>query len=63
MTIRELRDLVDADTILWIETAEEKYLEFGEAGRLSYKFDSYDIRRMLVQYYPSLHAHGITVQV
>lgn len=63
MTVRELRDLVDADTILWIETTEEKYLEAGEAGGLSHKYGSCEIKRMFVQHYPSLYAHGITVQI
>lgn len=31
MKIRELRDLVAGDTVLWIESAEEEYLEAGEA--------------------------------
>ena len=63
MTIRELRDLVNYDTVIWIETAEEEYLEAGEADSLSHKYDDYDIGRMFVQHYPALHAHGITVQV
>lgn len=63
MTIRELRDAVDADTVLWIETTEEQYLEAGEAGGLSHKYDQYNIRRMFVQHYPSMFAHGITIQI
>lgn len=63
MKIRELRDLVDGDTVLWIETAEEQYLEAGEADSLSHKYDDYDIGRMFVQHYHSMHAHGITIQI
>lgn len=63
MKIRELRSLVDADTILWIESAEEEYLEAGEADRLSHKYDDYDISRMFVQHYPAMFAHGITIQI
>lgn len=63
MTIRELRDLVDGDTVLWIETAEEDYLEAGEADSLSHKYDDYDIGRMFVQHYPSMYTHGITIQI
>ena len=63
MKIRELRDLVDGDTVLWIETAEGEYLEAGEADSLSHKYDDYDIGRMLVQRYPSMHTSGITIQI
>lgn len=63
MTIRELRDVAAADTVLWIETTEEQYLEAGEAGSLSHKYDQYDVRRMIVQHYPSIFANGITIQI
>lgn len=63
MKIKELRALVEKDTVLWIETAEEQYLEAGEADCLSHKYDEYDIGRMIVQHYPALFAYGITVQV
>lgn len=63
MKIRELRDLVDGDTVLWIETAEEEYLEAGEADSLSRKYDDYDIGRMFVQQYPSMCTTGITIQI
>lgn len=63
MKIGELRNLVDGDTMLWIETAEEEYLEAGEADNLSHKYDDYDIGRMLVQHYPSMYTHGITIQI
>lgn len=63
MTVGELRTLVDYDTFLWIETAEEECLEAGEADGLSHKYDSYSIGRMFVQHYPSLFTHGITVQI
>jgi len=63
MTIRELRELVDGETFLWIETAEEECLEASEADCLSHKYDDYTIGRMFVQYYPSIRIHGITVQI
>lgn len=63
MKVKELRDLVARDTILWIETAEEEYLESGEAAGLSHKYDDYDIGYMLVQHYPAMFAYGITVRI
>lgn len=42
---------------------EEEYLEAGEADSLSHKYDDYDIGRMLVQRYPSMHTTGITIQI
>lgn len=63
MKIKELRYLVDGDTVLWIESAEGKYLEAGEADGLSHKFDDYDIGRMFVDHYPALFTYGITIQI
>lgn len=63
MTVGDLRDLVDGDTVLWIETKDGKYLEANEAIYLSHKYDGYDIVRMFVQHYPAMYTHGITVQV
>ena len=63
MKIRELRDLVDGDTVLWIGSAEKEYLEAGEADSLSHKYDDYDIGRMFVQHYPSMYTTGITIQI
>lgn len=63
MKIKDLRYLLDGDTFLWIETAEEKYLEANEINHLSHKYDDYDIGRMLVQRYPAFATYGITIQI
>ena len=49
MKVRELREAVPGDTLLWIETEQEEYREAGENSRLSCKYDDVTIVQMFPQ--------------
>lgn len=63
MKVKELRELIEPDTTLWIETEAEQYLEANEKDYLSHKYDNYDISIIKVQHYKSIGTTGITIQV
>lgn len=63
MTIKELRDVTPKDTVLWIETEQEEYIESGENEYLSYKHDDKRITKIYPEYYKALCVTGITVHV
>lgn len=63
MKLNELRRLIDPNVSVWLETPEGKYLESGEIGKMSHKFDGYIVKRQYVEHYPALFAWGLTIQI
>lgn len=63
MKLKELRRLIDPNVSVWLETPEGKYLESGEIGKMSRKFDGYIVKRQYVEHYPALFAWGLTIQI
>jgi len=61
--VRDLRSITPKDTVLWIETAEEEYLEAGENEYLSSIYNDRDISIMYPEHYKALSTTGITVHV
>lgn len=63
MKLKELRRLIDPNVSVWLETLDGKYLESGEIGEMSRKFDGYIVKRQYVEHYPALFAWGLTIQI
>ena len=63
MTLRELREIIEPNTLLWIETPDEEYLEAGEEKELTRRYDTYTVKEIYIYHIKSMFAWGIIVQV
>lgn len=61
MTVRDIRDAVPFNTVLWIQRTNGEYCEAEEAYKLSYKYDNKEVSTMYPEHYKSMFCTGITV--